>query len=165
MQPKIRLLFLLILIGQTTFSCEAFTSAKDTIQGKVVGIADGDTFTMLLDNKTTVKVRLASIDCPERRQPYSAVATKFTSDAIFSRKVTVVVDSKDRYGRSLGWVYYDGKNLNEELLNAGLAWHFRRYSKDEKLQALEDQARANKVGLWQDKNPVPPWDWRRGVRD
>ena len=120
---------------------------------------------MLVDNKTTVKIRLASIDCPERKQPFSAVATKFTSDAIFGRQVTVLVDSKDRYGRSIGWVYYDDKNLNEELLKAGLAWHFRRYSKDEKLQALEDEARANKVGLWQDTNPIPPWDWRSGVRD
>ncbi|MGB5317374.1 MAG: thermonuclease family protein [Robiginitalea sp.] len=51
------------------------------------------------------------------------------------------------------------------VLKAGLAWHFRRYSKDEKLQALEDQARAEKVGLWKDKNPIPPWEWRRGVRD
>ncbi|WP_353655872.1 thermonuclease family protein [Robiginitalea aurantiaca] len=109
--------------------------------------------------------QLASIDCPQRKQPFSAVATKFISDAIFSRQVSVVVDSKDRYGRSIGWVYYDDKCLNEELLKAGLAWHFRRYSKDEKLQALEDEARANKVGLWQDSKPIPPWDWRRGVRE
>ena len=61
-------------------------------------------------------------------------------------------------------VYYDDKNLNEELLKAGLAWHFKRYSNDEKLQAMEDQARANKIGLWQESNPIPPWDWRRGVR-
>ena len=120
---------------------------------------------MLLDNNTTIKIRLINIDCPERKQPYSAVATKFTSDAIFGKKVSVVVDSKDRYGRSLGWVYYDGKNINKELLKAGLAWHFRRYSKDERLQALEDQARAKKVGLWKDKKPIAPWDWRRGVRD
>lgn len=120
---------------------------------------------MLLDNKTTVKIRLASIDCPERKQPFSAVATKFISDAIFSRRVKVFVDSKDRYGRSIGRVYYDGKNVNKELLKAGLAWHFKRYSQDVKLQAMEDQARAEKVGLWKDKNPIPPWDWRRGVRE
>ena len=59
--------------------------------------------------------RLASIDCPERKQPYSAVATKFISDAIFSRQVSVVVDSKDRYGRSIGWVYYDGKNSTKSF--------------------------------------------------
>ena len=164
MANKISLL-LFLLISSSTLSCEAFTSPKDTLQGKVISIADGDTFTMLLDDKTKVKVRLASIDCPERKQPYSAVATKFISDAIFSRQVSVVVDSKDRYGRSLGWVYYDDKNLNKELLKAGLAWHFRRYSRDQKLQALEDEARANKVGLWQDTNSIPPWDWRRGVRN
>ena len=120
---------------------------------------------MLLDNKTTIKVRLISIDCPERKQPYSAVATRFLSDHIFGNRVTVVVDSKDRYGRSLGWVYYDDKNINKELLKAGLAWHYRRYSKDEKLQALEDQARARRKGLWKEKNPIPPWDWRRGMRE
>jgi endonuclease YncB( thermonuclease family) len=61
-------------------------------------------------------------------------------------------------------VYYDDKNINEELLKAGLAWHFRRYSKDEKLQALEDQARAEKIGLWKEKNLIPPWNRRRGER-
>ncbi|MDM9632126.1 thermonuclease family protein [Robiginitalea aurantiaca] len=162
MTLRICLLFFLLC---STACRPTTTKEQDTLQGKVVGIADGDTFTLLLDNKTTVKVRLASIDCPERKQPYSAVATKFISDAIFSRQVSVVVDSKDRYGRSIGWVYYDDKCLNEELLKAGLAWHFRRYSKDERLQAMEDKARANKIGLWQDSKPIPPWDWRRGVRD
>ena len=95
-------LLLFLLITQSALSYEAFTSRQDTLQGKVVGIADGDTFTLLLDNKTTVKIRLASIDCPERKQPYSAIATKFISDAIFSRQVSVVVDSRDRYGRSIG---------------------------------------------------------------
>jgi endonuclease YncB( thermonuclease family) len=62
-------------------------------------------------------------------------------------------------------VYYEDKCLNEELLKAGLAWHFKRYSDDGNLQSMEDQARANKIGLWQDNNPISPWDWRRGVRD
>jgi len=158
-------LLLFLLISSSVFSCESFTTAENTIEGKVISIADGDTFTLLLDDQTTVKVRLASIDCPERNQRYAGRARQFLSDAIFRRQVTVVVDSKDRYGRSIGWVYYDDKNLNEELLKAGLAWHFRRYSKDEDLQAMEIQARANKVGLWRDTNPIPPWDWRRGVRN
>ena len=143
---------LFLLITQTALSRESFSSPQDTLQGKVVGIADGDTFTMLLDNKTTIKIRLASIDCPER------------SDHIFGNREKVVVDSKDRYGRSLGWVYYNGKNINKELLKAGLAWHFRRYSKDKELQTLEDQARAEKIGLWKDKNPIPPWDCGRSLR-
>jgi len=95
-------LLLFLVIGQSSFSNKAFTSPQDTLQGKVVGIADGDTFTLLLDNKTTVKIRLASIDCPERKQPYSTVARQFIYHAIFSRQVSVVVDSRDRYGRSIG---------------------------------------------------------------
>lgn len=83
---------------------------------------------MLMDNKTTIKVRLIGIDCPERYQPYSNIARQFLSDAIFGKEVMVVVDSKDQFGRSLGWVFCDDKNLNKELLKAGLAWHFKRYS-------------------------------------
>ncbi len=98
MTLRICLLFLLL---SSTACRPTTTKEQDTIHGKVVGIADGDTFTLLLDNKTTIKIRLASIDCPERKQPFSAVATKFISDAIFSRQVSVVVDSKDRYGRSI----------------------------------------------------------------
>ena len=163
MMPLRRIL-LLVLLSLSTISCERLTSSRETIQGKVISIADGDTFTMLLDDKTTVKLRLASIDCPERYQPYAGKARQFLSDAIFDRQVTVVVDYKDRFGRSVGWVYYNDKNINEALLRAGLAWHFKRYSTDLKLQGLEDEAKGKKVGLWQDKNPIPPWDWRRGVR-
>jgi endonuclease YncB( thermonuclease family) len=72
-------LLLFLLVSSSALSCEAFTSAKDTLQGKVISIADGDTFTMLLDNKTTVKVRLASIDCPERK------LTKRTPSGILSK--------------------------------------------------------------------------------
>lgn len=156
--------FLLFLLLSSTACRQANTKEGQTVHGKVVRIADGDTFTMLLDNSTTLKVRLVSIDCPERYQPYSNVARQFLSDQIFNREVKVVVDSRDPFGRSLGWVYCDEKNINEALLKAGLAWHFRRYSRDKKLQALEDKARAEKVGLWKDKNPIPPWDWRRGTR-
>jgi endonuclease YncB( thermonuclease family) len=94
----LRICLLFLLLSST--ASRPTTKEQDTVYGKVVSIADGDTFTLLLDNKTTVKIRLASIDCPERKQPYSAIATKFISDAIFSRQVSVVVDSKYRYGRS-----------------------------------------------------------------
>jgi endonuclease YncB( thermonuclease family) len=160
----VRMIHFFILICCSAFSWEVSTLNQETVHGKVVGIADGDTFTLLLDNSTTIKIRLASIDCPESKQPYSAIARQFLSDAIFSQRVKILIDSKDRYGRSIGWVYYDGRNINEELLKAGLAWHFKRYSKNQKLQALEDQARAGKLGLWKDRNPIPPWEWRRGVR-
>lgn len=96
----LRISILFLLLSHFAYSTKP-AIAQDTLHRKVVSIANGDTFTFLLDNKTTIKVRLLSIDCPERKTPYSAVATKFISDAIFSKRVMVVVDSKDRYGRSL----------------------------------------------------------------
>ncbi len=168
MTYRIRLTIFFIYIGQLAFPFKVNpTSTQDTtVYGKVIGIADGDTITLLIDNTTTtIKVRLASIDCPERKQPYASVAKQFVSDEIFNREVKVKIDSKDRYGRSIGWVYYNNKCLNQELLKQGLAWHFRMYSKDKKLQILEDHAKATKVGLWKGQNPIPPWEWRKGVRN
>lgn len=135
-----------------------------TMAGKVVGITDGDTFRLFLADSSVIKIRIAGIDCPERKQPFSTRARQFTSDAIFSKHVQVAVHNKDRYGRYIADVFYDRKNLGEALLENGMAWHYVRYSSDEKLQLLEDRARAGKVGLWVDVNAVPPWDWRKGIR-
>lgn len=134
---------------------------KETIVGNVVGITDGDTFKLLTKDSTLIKVRLANIDCPERKQPFSKKAKEFVSDAIFSKAVTLKVLKKDRYRRYISNVIYDDSlSLCHELLKHGLAWHYKKYSKDSILQALEDNARKNKVGLWQDKNAIPPWEWR-----
>jgi endonuclease YncB( thermonuclease family) len=136
--------------------------AQKYLSGRVVGVMDGDTFKLLTQDSTLVKVRVANIDCPEKKQAFSKRAKQFTSDAIFNKGVQVEVMGTDRYGRTIGNVRY-GKNLNlsEELLKHGLAWHFKRYSKDKSLQQMEDEARDNRVGLWGDPDPVAPWDWRK----
>lgn len=134
---------------------------EETILGKVVAITDGDTFKLLKKDSTLIRVRVANIDCPERKQPFSKRAKQFTSDAIFGKDVEIVVLKKDRYGRFIANVVYDdNKNLSKELLKAGYAWHFVKYSNDSTLQVLEDNARKNKVGLWQDPNAIAPWNWR-----
>lgn len=127
-----------------------------TMAGKVVGISDGDTFRLLLADSSVVKIRIASIDCPERKQPFSTRAIQFTSAAIFSKEVKVAAQNKDRYGRYIAEVFYGRKNLGEALVEHGMAWHYVRYSSDKKLQQLKDRARAAKVGLWADKNAMPP---------
>jgi endonuclease YncB( thermonuclease family) len=134
---------------------------ETTITGKVVSITDGDTFKLLTKDSTLIVVRLANIDCPEKKQPFSKRAKQFVSDAIFGKLVTLHVQKKDRYRRSIATVIYnDTLNLNQELVKRGLAWHYVKYSKDEILQSLENEARANKVGLWIDPNSIPPWEWR-----
>lgn len=152
---------LFLVLTAVIFSKDHNPIKKETIVGKVVGITDGDTFKLLNKDSTLIKVRLANIDCPERKQPFSKRAKQFASDAIFSKTVTLNVLKKDKYRRYVSNVIYDDSlSLSHELVRNGLAWHYKKYSKDSLLQALEDNAKRNKVGLWQDKNAIPPWEWR-----
>ncbi len=128
--------------------------------GDVIGISDGDTITVLKD-KTQFKIRLYGIDCPEKGQAFSNKAKQFTSKMVFKKQVEIKPVTKDRYGRTVAWVYVEGKSLCEELLKAGLAWHYKKYSTDQVLSVLEIKARKEKVGLWSDKNAIAPWDYRR----
>jgi len=129
-------------------------------EGKVVGISDGDTIKVLKDGKQ-VKIRLASIDCPEKGQPYGQAAKKFTSKMVASKIVKIWETDTDRYGRIVGFVFVGDRNLNKELLSAGLAWHYKNYSRDPELAKLEFQARSKKIGLWAEPDPMKPWEWRK----
>lgn len=132
------------------------------ISGKVVRVADGDSFTLLDESNTQIRVRLHGIDCPEYKQDFSAVAKKFTSERIFGEIVKVQVTDIDRYQRVVGIVFLpNGLKLNNELLKAGLAWQYRHYDKSTEYEELERNARRNKLGLWAHPNPVPPWEFRR----
>lgn len=128
--------------------------------GRVVGVSDGDTITVLHDG-LAVRIRLNGIDCPEKRQPFGQAAKRFTAKLVFGQVVTVRVKELDKYGRSVGEVLLpDGRSLNQELVRAGLAWWYRKYSDDRILAELEDRARRSRVGLWADADPIPPWVFR-----
>lgn len=136
--------------------------AISQLKGKVVKIKDGDTVVVLDSTNTMHTIRVADIDCPEYAQPFSQVAKQFTSDEIYLQQVEVKSKGKDRYGRTIGFIIYgDQKNLSEELLKNGLAWHYKHFSKDEHLANLESKAKRLELGLWKDKTPIPPWEWRR----
>ncbi|WP_178988652.1 thermonuclease family protein [Winogradskyella schleiferi] len=156
-----KLLFIVLLLGLSSYTFLGRTNINQPFHGKVTAITDGDTFKLLKKDSTLIRVRLANIDCPERKQPFSKRAKQFTSDAIFGKNVEILVLNKDRYGRFIANVIYDdNKNLSKELLKAGMAWHFVKYSNDSTLQVLEDNARKKKTGLWADPNAIPPWNWR-----
>jgi endonuclease YncB( thermonuclease family) len=132
--------------------------------GKLVKVLDGDTVEVLHDGKAE-RVRLAQIDCPEKNQPFGQAAKRYVLEIAAQKIVTVEVDTVDRYGRTVGEVFLpDGLNLNKQIVGAGYAWQYKRYSKDPEYAELETRAREAKLGLWQDKSPVPPWEWRRGQR-
>ncbi|MCC9166921.1 thermonuclease family protein [Pontibacter harenae] len=136
-----------------------------TASDKVIGVKDGDTME-LLQNGQSVTVRLYGVDAPEKNQDYGQRAKQFASDLVFGKEVQLIVHNKDRYGRTVGTIkLLDGRSLNEELVKNGFAWHYKAYSKDKNLENLEADARRFKRGLWQDPNPTPPWDFRKGKRD
>ena len=137
---------------------------RGQFSGRVAGVLDGDTIEVLREGKP-VRVRLHGIDCPERRQAFGTVARKFTSERAFGKTVTVLVRDRDRYGRTVGEVLLpDDGNLNHELLRAGLAWWYRRFAEDPRLEQAEAEARQAGRGLWSDPRPVAPWDYRREQR-
>lgn len=137
----------------------ALLTAAD-LEGKVVAITDGDTLTVLVGTDQ-VKVRLDGIDAPERRQAFGTQARDKLAELCFGKPVLVRAGSKDRYGRTLGTVIVAGVNANLEMVNTGLAWHYKQYSKDAELSRAEADARKAKRGLWADPAPVAPWDFRK----
>lgn len=129
--------------------------------GVVVGIKDGDTFVVLDSTKTQRIVRLAGVDAPEKKQDYGQIAKQFTSDQVFGKVVTFQEITKDRYGRTVAFVFCVKKNLSEELLKVGLAWHYNKYDNSKYLQSLQEIAQKNKSGLFSDPKAIPPWEFRK----
>lgn len=136
------------------------SSVREVFQAECVGVADGDTLTVLRGRRQ-IKVRLEGIDCPELHQDFGTRAKQYTSSLVFGKRVTVKAKYLDQNGRTVSRVSVNGKDASVALVEAGLAWHFKRYSSDPLLAKAEKQARRLKKGLWSVRNPVPPWEWRR----
>jgi len=151
-----------LLIALFFLAIAPYSHADDVIIGKVVGVADGDTITVL-ENLTQYKIRLFGIDTPEARQDFGNKAKQMTSDLVFGKEVRVVEMDIDQYGRIVGMVYVGNLCVNETLVEEGLAWVYRKYciiSVCDTWLELESQAREGKIGLWSHPNPVPPWEFR-----
>ena len=139
-------------------------AAAEEFEGRVVGITDGDTIKVLRAGRAET-VRLQGVDAPEKRQAYGERARRFAADLSFDRTVVVRATGRDRNGRLLGEVVLpDGRSLNQELVRAGYAWWFRKYSRDVRLARLEEEARQGRRGLWADQAPEPPWEIRGSGR-
>ena len=128
---------------------------------KVIEIKDGDTFVLLMDGEEQT-VRLAHIDCPEKKQPFGSEAKQFASDLCSGKYVTLIHDNKyDRNKRLIAEIILpNGRNVNKEMVKHGFAWHYKEYSDDDEYAELEIAARANKTGLWSEPDPIAPWSWR-----
>lgn len=140
------------------------------LAGRVVAIADGDTLTLLDATNTQHKIRLAGIDSPEKNQPFGRYCKKSLSDLAYDQVATIESSKLDRYGRVIGKVLVDNRDLNLEQIRRGCGWHYKKYQNQQRLDdrlsynSAEDSARTNRVGLWSDNAPVPPWEWRKSRR-
>lgn len=132
-----------------------------THQWKCVGVHDGDTVTCLSETNEQQKIRLAEIDAPELKQDFGQRSRDALADMVFGKTITVVDQGKDRYGRWIGHLYSDGIDVNRQMVATGYAWHYANYSKDPSIGTLMTQAQAQKLGLWGQGTPVPPWDYRK----
>ena len=178
MEPEalVRFRALLLLLGLLTLPTQAAT-----LTGTVVSIADGDTITVLDADREQHKIRIAGVDSPEKAQPFGQRSKQSMSTLVFGKEVDVQWDKRDRYRRIIGKVMVAApscrathcpKTLDAGLaqLTVGLAWWYRKYSKDQspedagRYEFAEQEARAKRAGLWADGHPAPPWDWRKGER-
>lgn len=147
---------------------KALVSEEKTIEGKVVGVHDGDTATVLDSENVQHKIRFNGIDAPELKQAFGNQSKKHLSDLIFGRNVTVKVSKRDKYNREVGVVYLEDKDVNYLQILFGYAWHYKKYEseqpeEDRKNYAeAETTARNSKRGLWADPNPTAPWSYRNG---
>ena len=157
----LRFFFLICLVGIS------ISARAEEFIGVVTRVADGDTVTVVVKNEDKIKIRLAGIDAPEKDQPHGQVSKSYLEEIIEGKQINARCEKKDRYRRWLCKIFFNGTDMNLRQLELGNAWWYRAYSKDqssgdrEVYAQAESRARNDKLGLWAETSPVPPWDWRR----
>jgi len=159
-------LYQLVALSLIFFSC-ANKSPKNVYNRCdytvwVTSIVDGDTFKGLTADNDEIKFRIFAIDAPEKSQAFGNKSKQYLAGLIFQQRVGIKIQKKnDAWGRPVVWVYTaQGQDIGAEMLKAGMAWHFKKYDSSAEYANLETQARRQKLGLWQDNNPIAPWDFR-----
>ncbi|QLG88392.1 thermonuclease family protein [Chitinibacter bivalviorum] len=154
-----------------TPSAPGAITANSTVTGEVVSVADGDTITLLDQDKKQYKLRLAYIDAPEKAMPFGQAAKQQLSELVYRQEVTAHIDEVDRYGRGVARIEKDQRDINLAQLSAGYAWHYTQYARKSQsgadfaaYEAAQAAAQQQQKGLWADANPTPPWDWRKSNR-
>jgi endonuclease YncB( thermonuclease family) len=142
-------------------------SGSQILAGRVIRVADGDTITVLDSSNAQHRIRLQGIDAPESHQAFGTQSKKNLSDMVFGKDVTVTYDKTDQYGRLVGKIVLDGRDVNLEQVKAGMAWHYKEYEREQPLEdrqiyaRAEDEARQARRGLWRDPDRVEPSAFRR----
>jgi endonuclease YncB( thermonuclease family) len=157
---SLKLIFVFVML-----IAQSIPAIADQIEGKVVSVADGDTVTVLDAGRVQHKIRLSGIDAPERSQAFGTRSREYLSSIVAGQQVVVETDKTDRFGRSVGKILLRGRDINLAMVAGGLAWHYKKYQREQSSSNAEQEARAHRVGLWRDDEPMAPWDWRSARRN
>ncbi len=165
--PLAGLLFVAALFTSASASAEAAKTYPGDFQAKVAYVSDGDTITVSLPSKKTVRIRFANVDAPEKTQPYGLEAKAHLLSILKGQEVRILVHETDRYGRAVAEVFFQGVNMNRYVVQHGLAYVYGRYNVDPHIVALERVAKQNRIGIWgiPDADRVYPWDYRDRMRN
>ena len=142
-------------------------ASANIIHGRVVGVSDGDSVTVIDAKKTQFKIRLAGIDAPEKAQAYGQKAKESLSDLVFGKQVDVEWSKQDRYGRTVGKIMLGGVDINLEQIKRGMAWHYKQYQNEQSPEdrdayaQSQSQAQERKMGLWRDPEAIEPAVFRQ----
>lgn len=149
----------LLVIATIAASLSATAGPPQT--WRVVSVTDGDTVRCLAPGNREVKIRLTGIDAPETGQPFGNVARDRLRELVLRRDVLVHDQGLDKYGRTLARLQVGETDIGTTMVAEGLAWHYDRFSDDPQLAQAQREARAAGRGLWRDRDPIPPWEWRK----
>ena len=141
------------------------TANSSDFTGEVVRIIDGDTVVLLSADKKQARVRLAESDAPEKAQAFGEKSRQALAAMAYRQQVKVIDIGQDRYGRTIGVLLLGEKNLNASMVEQGMAWVYRQYSTNANLLSLENEARTERIGIWLDTNPIPPWQFRKNKKE
>ena len=145
-----------------TLLCSLLCGKGAEYPARVIKVSDGDTVHISVHGTSKhEKVRLYGIDAPESRQPFGSEARHALAKIINGKIVRIEEQNRDRYGRIVGRIFYDGDDVCLQMINQGMAWHYSQYCKDAAYRNAQENARRKKIGLWHDSNPVPPWEFRK----
>ncbi|MGE4351640.1 MAG: thermonuclease family protein [Bdellovibrionales bacterium] len=163
--PKqaVQVVFLAGLLGLSLLTTHHYiTPTTAAFSGRVIHVVDGDTLDMLSPNGQKVRIRMAEIDAPERKQPFGEESLQALNAMAMGRDAVAQIATTDAYGRSVAHVFVGGKDLNAEMIRGGFAWVYEAYSVDDRLIELEDEAKDSRQGLWAlpAGQRLPPWEWR-----
>ena len=150
-------LILLLIITITPVYAEQY-------EATVIKVIDGDTIWIKKDNNH-IKVRLSYIDAPELKQNFGIRSRNFLSNLVLDKMIEVNTNKKDRYNRHLGEIYIHNTKesifINTKMIKSGNAWVYKTYTNNPYLKNLEDYAKMNKKGLWNEQKIIEPWIFRR----